>query len=92
MQCGGDGKHLFGPLQPISSLELTPEQSRHRVHHQEPDQAPGQQEGDAAGQTHLQGVLQVNKAPPRLLSACKGPTSLIGGQQETLTRSAACSM
>lgn len=64
VQCGGDGEHLFGPLQPIGSLELTSEQSRHRVHHQESDQTPGQQEGDAAGETHLQGVLQVNKVPP----------------------------
>lgn len=64
VQCGRDGEHLFSPLQPISSLELTPEQSRHRVNHKEPDQTPGQQEGDAAGETHLEGVLQANKSPP----------------------------
>lgn len=66
VQCGGDTEHLFGPLQPISSLEFAPEQSRHRVDHQEADQTAGQEEGDAAGQTHLEGVLQANKTPVSL--------------------------
>lgn len=62
VQCGRDRQYLFGPLQPISSLELTPEQGCHWVDHQEPDHSPGQQKGDATRETHPQGVLQVKQA------------------------------
>lgn len=59
VQGGGHGEDLSGPLLPLSSLELTPEQSCQRIQHHQTDQTPGQQEGDTARQTQLERVLQV---------------------------------
>lgn len=59
VQCGGHSEHLSGPLLPLSSLELTPEDSCHRIQHHQADQPPGQQEGDTARETQLEGVLRV---------------------------------
>ncbi len=90
VQCGGEDEQLFRPFQPISSLELGPEQSRHRVDHQQPDQTPSQQQRDPAGKTHLQGVLQVHENRYECVNS--QPASVTRSGRDTLTTSAACSM
>lgn len=75
VQCGAHGEHLSGPLLPLSGLELTPEHSCHRIQHHQADQTPGQQEGDPARQTQLEGVLRVKASLSALTLFNQSPTS-----------------